>query len=53
MVFFGLGMIFYFIFDDLPSFADRKQFGTVKDFSIFVGITLFAMQGIGMVINFF
>lgn len=42
-------LIFYYIFRETPSFANREPVGTVKSIPLFFGTVLFAMEAIGMV----
>ncbi|XP_050432497.1 proton-coupled amino acid transporter-like protein CG1139 isoform X1 [Adelges cooleyi] len=46
----SFGLIFYFIFRDLPSLSSRAPVGTIKSIPLFFGTVLFAMEAIGMVL---
>lgn len=42
-------IIFYYIFNDIPSIDTRKPVGTMKGIPLFFGTVLFAMEAIGVV----
>lgn len=42
-------LIFRYVFDGLPSLADRQPVGTIQGIPLFFGTVLFAMEAIGMV----
>lgn len=50
ITFIGLGMIFVYVFDDLPSPTERQMFGSFRNFSLYFGTTLFALEAVGVVI---
>lgn len=45
----SLSLIFYEIFQDMPSFDNRKPVGSIQSISLFFGTVLFAMESIGVV----
>lgn len=45
----GLGMVLSYMFDDLPSMSERNMFGTLRNFSLYFGTTLFALEAVGVV----
>ena len=49
ITFVGLGMILAYVFDDLPSISEREMFGSVRNFSLYFGTTLFALEAVGVV----
>ena len=49
ITFVGLAMILVYMFDDLPSISEREMFGTLKNFSLYFGTTLFALEAVGVV----
>lgn len=49
ITFVGLGMILAYVFDDLPSITEREMFGSVRNFSLYFGTTLFALEAVGVV----
>ncbi|GAB1868901.1 Proton-coupled amino acid transporter 1 [Camponotus japonicus] len=46
----GLGMILSYMFDDLPSMSEREMFGSLRNFSLYFGTTLFALEAVGVII---
>ncbi|KAJ8670666.1 hypothetical protein QAD02_001925 [Eretmocerus hayati] len=50
ITFIGLGMILSYIFEDLPPVSSREMFGTAKDFSLYFGTTLFALEAVGVIV---
>ncbi|XP_008211722.2 proton-coupled amino acid transporter-like protein CG1139 [Nasonia vitripennis] len=50
ITFVGLGMILAYVFDDLPSITEREMFGSVRNFSLYFGTTLFALEAVGVII---
>ncbi|KAL7294045.1 hypothetical protein TKK_0012519 [Trichogramma kaykai] len=50
ITFVGLGMILAYVFDDLPSISERELFGSVRNFSLYFGTTLFALEAVGVII---
>jgi proton-coupled amino acid transporter len=52
VTFVGLGITLYYVFDDIPSPAERNMTGNVVDFPLFIGTTLFALEAVGVVSPF-
>ncbi|XP_012267231.2 proton-coupled amino acid transporter-like protein CG1139 [Athalia rosae] len=50
ITFVGLGMILSYVFDELPSMAEREFVGSLRNFSLYFGTTLFALEAVGVVI---
>ncbi|KAI4484562.1 proton-coupled amino acid transporter-like protein CG1139 [Polistes fuscatus] len=50
ITFIGLGMIIVYMFEDVPSISDRQMFGTVRNFALYFGTTLFALEAVGVII---
>ncbi|XP_050465995.1 proton-coupled amino acid transporter-like protein CG1139 isoform X2 [Cataglyphis hispanica] len=46
----GLGMVLSYMFDDLASISEREMFGTIRNFSLYFGTTLFALEAVGVII---
>lgn len=49
ITFVGLTMILVYMFKDLPSLKEREMFGTLRNFSLYFGTTLFALEAVGVV----
>lgn len=49
LTFIGLGMILVYVFEDLPPLSEREMFGTARNFSLYFGTTLFALEAVGVV----
>lgn len=45
----GMGITFYYIFQDLPAVSSRPSFSTIHQLPIFFGTAIFALEGIGVV----
>jgi proton-coupled amino acid transporter len=45
----GVGISYYYIFDDLPPISDRPNFSSWQQLPIFFGTTIFALEGVGVV----
>lgn len=45
----GIGISYYYIFDDLPPVTDRPMFASWHQLPIFFGTTIFALEGVGVV----
>lgn len=45
----GMGITFYFIFQDLPAVNSRPSFSNLHQIPIFFGTAIFALEGIGVV----
>ncbi|XP_015435834.1 PREDICTED: proton-coupled amino acid transporter 1-like [Dufourea novaeangliae] len=50
ITFVGLAMILVYMFEDLPSPSEREMFGTFRNFSLYFGTTLFALEAVGVII---
>jgi proton-coupled amino acid transporter len=50
VTFVGLGITLYYVFDGIPSPAERSMVGNVVDFPLFIGTTLFALEAVGVII---
>ncbi|KAL7644449.1 UNVERIFIED_CONTAM: hypothetical protein RMT77_005281 [Armadillidium vulgare] len=46
----GLSFCFYFLLQDLPSSADRKEFSSWAQLPLFLGTSIYAFEGIGVVL---
>ena len=46
----GLGITFYYLFQDLPSFQERKYVASVSQFPLYFGTAIYAFEGIGIVL---
>jgi glycopeptide antibiotics resistance protein len=49
LTFIGFGITLYYIFIDIPHISTRNPVGTLRDFPLFFGIVLFALEAIGVV----
>nr|CAD7430353.1 unnamed protein product [Timema monikensis] len=49
ITFVGLGITMYYLFDGIPSPMERQLVGDVKDYPLFIGTTLFALEAVGVV----
>lgn len=49
ITFVGLAMILVYMFKDLPPVSEREMFGTLRNFSLYFGTTLFALEAVGVV----
>lgn len=45
----GLGITFYYIFDDLPPLDSVKKTASITQLPLFFGTAIFALEGIGVV----
>ncbi|XP_012272958.1 proton-coupled amino acid transporter-like protein CG1139 [Orussus abietinus] len=50
ITFIGLAMIMVYVFDDMPSISERQLFGSARNFALYVGTTLFALEAVGVII---
>lgn len=50
ITFVGLGMILYYVLDDLPSLSEREMVADIGRFPLFFGTTLFALEAVGVII---
>lgn len=49
ITFIGLAMTLVYMFDELPPISEREMFGTLRNFSLYFGTTLFALEAVGVV----
>lgn len=49
ITFVGLGMTLKYMFEDLPPISSREMVGTLRNFSLYFGTTLFALEAVGVV----
>lgn len=49
ITFIGLGIVLYYIFDNLPPIDSVNYVGTLKGYPLYVGTTLFALEAVGVV----
>lgn len=48
----GIGVVYYYAFQDLPSVSERKYFPTdIQTLPLFFGTAIFAFEGIALVQN--
>ncbi|CAH2035381.1 unnamed protein product, partial [Iphiclides podalirius] len=45
----GMGITFYYLFQDIPSFSERQAFAGFDHLPTFFGTAIFALEGIGVV----
>ncbi|XP_032528036.1 proton-coupled amino acid transporter-like protein pathetic isoform X1 [Danaus plexippus] len=45
----GMGITFYYLYQDIPSISDRKPFAGFERLPTFFGTAIFALEGIGVV----
>lgn len=45
----GMGIAFYYIFNDLPTISDVPNFSSWSQLPLFFGTAIFALEGIGVV----
>ncbi|KAL0120248.1 hypothetical protein PUN28_008127 [Cardiocondyla obscurior] len=50
ITFVGLGMTLKYMFEDLPPVSSREMFGTLRNFPLYFGTTLFALEAVGVII---
>lgn len=50
ITFIGLGIVMYYICQALPPVSSRPMFGDPRNWNLFVGTTLFALEAVGVVI---
>lgn len=50
ITFIGLGLILYYVFDDMAAPSERNAIGTARNYPLFFGTTLFAIEAVGVVI---
>lgn len=49
ITFIGLGMVLAYVFDGLPPLSEREMAGSLRNFSLYFGTTLFALEAVGVV----
>ncbi|KAK4872813.1 hypothetical protein RN001_014842 [Aquatica leii] len=49
LTFGSFGIILYYVFSELPLIENRRLVGTLHEFPLFFGTTLFALEGVGVV----
>lgn len=49
LTFVGLILTLTYMVQDLPPISDREMFGTLRNFALYFGTTLFALEAIGLV----
>lgn len=45
----GIGVVFYYALQDIPSPAERPMVGELRNLPLFFGTTIFAFEGIALV----
>ncbi|CRK95552.1 CLUMA_CG009017, isoform A [Clunio marinus] len=50
VTFIGLGVVLYYVFQDLPPLSERPMFGPIEKFPLYFGTVLFALEAVGVVI---
>lgn len=45
----GIGVVFYYILQDVPSISERDYVGTVSTLPLYFGTAMFAFEGIALV----
>ncbi|XP_055632906.1 uncharacterized protein LOC129773330 [Toxorhynchites rutilus septentrionalis] len=50
ITFVGIGIIMYYVLDDLPSLSEREMIADIGRFPLFFGTTLFAIEAVGVII---
>ncbi|XP_014470141.1 PREDICTED: proton-coupled amino acid transporter 1-like [Dinoponera quadriceps] len=50
ITFVGLAMTLVYMFEELPPISEREMFGTLRNFSLYFGTTLFALEAVGVII---
>lgn len=45
----SLGLLLSYMFQDLPSITEREMFGSFRNFALYFGTTLFALEAVGVV----
>lgn len=49
-MFIGLGFVLYYVFQDLPDFAQVPAVAPIERFPLYFGTVLFALEAVGVVI---
>ncbi|XP_073974096.1 proton-coupled amino acid transporter-like protein acs isoform X2 [Rhodnius prolixus] len=50
ITFVGISIVMYYVFDQMPSPNSRELAGALRNFSLFFGTTLFALEAVGVII---
>ncbi|KAL6264487.1 hypothetical protein P5V15_004595 [Pogonomyrmex californicus] len=50
ITFVGLAMTLVYMFKDLPPISEREMYGSLRNFSLYFGTTLFALEAVGVII---
>ncbi|CAH0546039.1 unnamed protein product [Brassicogethes aeneus] len=50
ITFVTFGVVCYYVFQNLPEFSKYESFGTLVDYPLYFGTTLFSLQAVGVVI---
>ncbi|CAO1305140.1 unnamed protein product [Diamesa hyperborea] len=50
ITFIGLGLVLYYVFQELPSISEREAFAPIERFPLYFGTVLFALEAVGVVI---
>lgn len=50
LTFIGFGITLYYILNDIPNISTRNPIGAVRDFPLFFGMVLFALEAIGVIL---
>lgn len=50
ITFVGLGIVMYYVFDKLPPISEREYVGNPRNFALYFGTTLFALEAVGVII---
>ena len=48
--FIGLGIIFYYLLQDVPAVSERKLFASMGQLPLYFGTAIYAFEGIGIVL---
>ncbi|KAF6201670.1 hypothetical protein GE061_004064, partial [Apolygus lucorum] len=50
ITFVGISIVMYYVFRDIPPMSTREYAGELRNFSLFFGTTLFALEAVGVII---
>lgn len=53
MTFIGMALIMVYVFQDIKSISDLDMVGYLRNFPLFFGTTLFALEAVGVVLFLF
>lgn len=45
----GIGVVFYYILQEIPSISERKHLGEISTLPLYFGTAMFAFEGIALV----